>query len=88
MKTTAAPWGGVGGSRSTLLFEAFAIEVLTACSSVKRAAELPKLDLGDLGYGSLDFEPSEGRSAGRWEKLIMSGWMKRVFSADITTSRF
>jgi transposase len=43
VKTTAVPWAGKH-SRFTLLFEAFAIKVLTACSSVKRAAELLKLD--------------------------------------------
>lgn len=43
VKTTAVPWAGKH-SRFTLLFEAFAIKVLSACSSVKRAAELLKLD--------------------------------------------
>jgi transposase len=43
VKTVAAPWAGKH-SRFTLLFEAFAIEVLQACSSVKRAAELLELD--------------------------------------------
>ncbi len=41
--TTAVPWAGKH-SRFTLLFEAFAIKVLTASSSVKRAGELLKLD--------------------------------------------
>jgi transposase len=43
VKTTAVPWAGKH-SRFTLMFEAFAIKVLTACSSAKRAAELLKLD--------------------------------------------
>ncbi len=43
VKTTVVPWAGKH-SRFTLLFEAFAIKVLSACSSVKRAAELLKLD--------------------------------------------
>jgi transposase len=39
VKTIATPWSGKH-SRYTLMFEAFAIEVLKACSNVKRAAEL------------------------------------------------
>ena len=39
VKTLRVPWAGKG-SRFTLLFESFAIEVLQACSSVKAAAEL------------------------------------------------
>ena len=39
VKTIATPWSG-RHSRFTLMFEAFAIEVLKACSNVKRAAEL------------------------------------------------
>ncbi len=43
VKTTAVRSAGKH-LRFTLLFEAFAIKVLTACSSVKRAAKLLKLD--------------------------------------------
>ena len=43
IKTIAVPWADKH-ARFTLLFEAFAIEVLTACSNVKRAAELLGLD--------------------------------------------
>ena len=43
VKTVAVPWSGKH-SRFTQLFEAFAIQVLTACSNVKRAAELLRLD--------------------------------------------
>jgi transposase len=43
VKTIAVPWAGKH-SRFTLLFEAFAIEVLNACSSISRAAALLKLD--------------------------------------------
>ena len=39
MKTIAIPWAGKH-SRFTLLFEAFAIEVLQACANVSRAAGL------------------------------------------------
>jgi transposase len=39
VKTVAVPWAGKH-SRFTLLFEAFAIEVLSAAANVKRAAEL------------------------------------------------
>ena len=43
VKTLRVPWAGKG-SRFTLLFESFAIEVLQACSSVKAAAELMGLN--------------------------------------------
>jgi transposase len=43
VKTTAVPWAGKH-SRFTLLFEALAIEVLSACANVKRAAELLRID--------------------------------------------
>jgi len=39
VKTIAIPWGGKH-SRFTLMFEAFAIRVVQACSNVQRAAEL------------------------------------------------
>jgi len=43
VKTVAAPWADKH-SRFTLLFEAFAIEVLQACANVQRAAALLDLD--------------------------------------------
>jgi len=43
VKLIAIPWANKS-SRFTLLFEAFAIEVLTACSNVKRAALLLGID--------------------------------------------
>lgn len=43
VKTIALPWAGKH-SRFTLLFEAFAIEVLKACANVQRAATLLGLD--------------------------------------------
>ena len=43
IKTTSVPWAGKH-SRFTLLFEAFAVEVLQACSNVKRAAQLLRLN--------------------------------------------
>ena len=43
VKTLRVPWAGKG-SRFTLLFESFAIDVLQACSSVKAAAELMGLN--------------------------------------------
>lgn len=43
VKTTAVPWADKH-SRFTLMFEAFAIRVLQACSSVKKAAELLRLN--------------------------------------------
>lgn len=43
VKTVAVPWAGKH-SRFTLMFEAFAIEVLLACGNVKAAAELLNLD--------------------------------------------
>ena len=43
VKTTTVPWAGKH-SRFTLMFEAFAIEVLKACGNVKSAAALLDLD--------------------------------------------
>ncbi|MFY8058567.1 MAG: ISL3 family transposase [Planctomycetaceae bacterium] len=43
VKTIAVPWSGKH-SRFTLLFEAFAIEVLLAASSIQSAAELLRID--------------------------------------------
>jgi transposase len=43
VKTLRVPWAGKG-SRFTLLFESFAIDVLKACSSVKAAAELMRVN--------------------------------------------
>ena len=43
VKTTTVPWAGKH-SRFTLMFEAFAIEVLQACGNVKSAATLLNLD--------------------------------------------
>ena len=43
VKTTAVPWAGKY-SRFTLMFEAFAIEVIQACGNVKAAAGLLRLD--------------------------------------------
>ncbi len=43
IKTTAVPWAGKH-SRYTLLFEAFAIQVIEACGNVKSAAGLLGLD--------------------------------------------
>ncbi len=43
VKTTTVPWAGKH-SRFTLMFEAFAIEVLQACGNVKSAAGLLDLD--------------------------------------------
>jgi transposase len=43
VKTTAVPWAGKH-SRFTLLFEAFAIQVIQACGNVKNAATLLGLD--------------------------------------------
>lgn len=43
VKTTTVPWSGKH-SRFTLMFEAFAIEVLQACGNVKNAAGLLGLD--------------------------------------------
>ncbi len=47
VKTTSVPWAGKH-SRFTLLFEAFAIEVLQACGNVKNAAELIGLDWNSM----------------------------------------
>lgn len=43
VKTVAVPWAGKH-SRFTLMFEAFAIEVMLACGNIKAASKLLKLD--------------------------------------------
>lgn len=43
VKTMATPWAGRHG-RFTLMFESFAIRVMQACSSLKRACELLRID--------------------------------------------
>ncbi|MCH7727149.1 MAG: ISL3 family transposase [Planctomycetes bacterium] len=43
VKTIGVPWAGKS-SRFTLMFEAFSIQVLLACSNVQRAARLLRLD--------------------------------------------
>ncbi len=43
VKTVEVPWAGKH-SRFTLMFEAFAIEVMQACANVKQAAALLRLD--------------------------------------------
>ena len=43
VKTIAVPWASKHG-RFTLMFEAFAVKVLTACSSVAKAAQLLRLN--------------------------------------------
>lgn len=47
VKTVAVPWAGKR-SRFTLLFEAFAIQVLLASSSIQQAALLLRLDWGTV----------------------------------------
>lgn len=47
IKTTAVPWAGKH-SRFTLMFEAFAIQVMRACGNVSNAAALLKLDWDSL----------------------------------------
>jgi transposase len=55
VKTLRVLWAGKG-SRFTLLFESFAIEVLQACSSVKAAVE--------LASGQRDQAPGGGEGVG------------------------
>lgn len=43
IKTMATPWAGRHG-RFTLMFEAFAIRVMQACASLKRACDLLRID--------------------------------------------
>jgi len=47
VKTTSVPWADKH-SRFTLMFEAFAIEVIQACGNVKSVAELLGLDWGSV----------------------------------------
>jgi transposase len=93
VKTTAVPWAGKH-SRFTLL-EAFAVKVLTACSSVKRAAELLKLDWDtvhsimsravDRGLRRRSVE--EVKHVGMDEKSFLSGHNYFSVLTDLNESR-
>jgi transposase len=74
VKTTAVPWAEKR-SRFTLLFEAFAIKVLAACSSVKRATELLKLEW-DTAHGIMSRAVERGlkrRSVEEVKQVGMDG---------------
>jgi len=51
VKTISVPWAGKR-ARITLMFEAFAIQVLRACGNVQRGAELLGLDWSFTMSGS------------------------------------
>ena len=94
VKTTAVPWAEKH-SRFTLLFEAFAIKVLTACSSVKRAAELLKLDW-DTVHGIMSRAVERGlqkrsveevKQVGMDEKSFLSGHSYVSVLTDLDESR-
>lgn len=94
VKTIRVPWAGKH-SRFTLLFEAFAIEVLQACSNVKRAAELLGIDWSSahgimkraVHRGLQKREVEEVRSIGIDEKSFGSGHDYVSIMTDIDGSR-
>lgn len=86
VKTLRVPWAAPG-SRFTLLFEAFAIDVLLACRSLVQAKELLGL------HGIRSRRSWSGRSSGVWRGASVStcvtwDWTRRVFFPGNLTFRF
>jgi hypothetical protein len=71
-------------SQFTLLFEAFAIKVLTACSSVKRAAELLKLDC-DTVHSIMSRAVEQGPRRRSMEEVK---WNAPIFDPPVMRVRF
>ena len=77
---------GLAHSRFTQLFDAFTIEVLRACSSVKRAAELLGIDWSSA-HTNMKCAVDRGlknRVADKFTSLI---WMRRVSVRGTNTLR-
>jgi transposase len=77
VKTIAVAWAEKY-SRYTLLFEAFAIEVLLACSNVKRAAELLGLDWGSV-HGILERAVRRGLAKRNLDEVKYVGLDEKSF---------
>jgi len=94
VKNITVPWAQKY-SRFTLLFEAFVIEVLLACSNVKRAAELLRLDWGSVHgimeravqRGLADRNLDEVKYVGMDEKSFRRGHHYISLLTDLTGSR-
>lgn len=94
VKTVEVPWAGKH-SRFTLMFEAFAIRVVQACSSLKQAAELLRLDW-DTVQGIMNRaverglqrrETEEIKHIGIDEKSFLRGQNYVSIMTDISGSR-
>lgn len=79
VKTIALPWAGKH-SRFTLLFEAFAIEVLKACANVQRAATLLGLDW-QTTHGILERAVERGLERRRLDEVRRVGIDEKSFGA-------
>jgi len=79
VKTISIPWAGKH-SRFTLLFEAFAVEVLTACANVKRAAELLQLDW-QTAHGIMQRAVERGLARRSVEQLRHVGLDEKSFGS-------
>jgi len=77
VKTTMVPWAGKH-SRFTLMFEAFAIEVLRACGNVKSAAELIGLDWNSV-HRIMDRAVKRGLACRELESLQYAGIDEKSF---------
>jgi transposase len=79
VKTIALPWAGKH-SRFTLLFEAFAIEVLKACANVQRAATLLGLDW-QTTHGILERAVERGLERRQLDEVRRVGIDEKSFGA-------
>jgi transposase len=77
VKTVDVPWAGKH-SRFTLMFEAFAIRVLQACSSVKQAATLLRLDW-DTVQGIMKRAVDRGLERRETEQITQIGIDEKSF---------
>lgn len=79
VETIALPWAGKH-SRFTLLFEAFAIKVLNACSNVQRAATLLGLDW-QTTHGILERAVERGLQRRQLDEVRRVGIDEKSFGA-------
>ena len=77
VKTISVPWAGKH-SRFTLMFEAFAIRVLQACSSVKQAAALLRLDW-DTAQGIMKRAVDRGLERRETQQITQIGIDEKSF---------
>lgn len=77
VKTVAIPWAGKH-ARFTLLFEAFAVEVLIACANVQRAATLLGLDW-QATHGIMQRAVARGLKQRHTEAVVHVGLDEKSF---------